>query len=288
MNRGVCYCFPCFACVPEKHVAPIETNMKASGDDDFVGPGFHTLLCPIQSIPGVLSLQIKSKEITVRTKTHDNVFVGVVVTIIYKVDEKAPFNAYYKMTDSNVQLASWVEDVVRGEVPLYTLDGFFESKEKVATNLKERLEQDFADYGYVLLDCLVTDIDVEYKVKASMNEINATRRLRIATEFKAEGEKIMQLKAAEAQADSKYLNGQGIAGERKAIIDGLKDSVIDFSSEVPGTTNRDVMDLILLTQYFDMLKEVGASANTTKLMMHHGPSAIKELKKQLHTQMMSR
>jgi len=283
--REICWCGPCFVCVPEKHVAPVETNAQAKSNEDFVGPGLHTLLWPIQSIPGALSLQIQSRDVTVRTKTHDNVFVSVVITIIFKVDENAPFNAYYKMTDSNSQLSSWVEDAVRGEVPSYTLDSFFESKDRVANRLKERLTQEFSDYGYVLLDCLVTDIDVEYKVKASMNEINATRRLRVATEFKAEGEKIMQLKAAEAQAESKYLNGQGIAGERKAIIDGLKDSVVDFSTEVPGTTNKDVMDLILLTQYFDMLKEVGACANTTKLMMHHGPSAIKELKSQLHKQL---
>jgi len=277
-------CTPWLVCIPEKHVAPVENWGKAQSNENFRGAGLHCLAWPVEAIPGTLSLQIQSRDVTVRTKTHDNVFVSVVITIIYKVDEDAPFNAYYKMTDSNSQLSSWVEDAVRGEVPSYTLDSFFESKDRVANRLKERLIQEFSDYGYVLLDCLVTDIDVEYKVKASMNEINATRRLRIATEFKAEGEKIMQLKAAEAQAESKYLNGQGIAGERKAIIDGLKDSVVDFSTEVPGTTNKDVMDLILLTQYFDMLKEVGACANTTKLMMHHGPSAIKELKNQLHKQ----
>jgi len=290
-KREVCYALcglPCFACVPEKHVAPVEVNMQAKGNDDFVGPGFKCLMWPFYTIPGTLSLQIQSSEITVKTKTQDNVFITIVVTIIYKVDEASPFNAYYKMSDSSSQLSSWVEDAVRGEVPLYTLDSFFESKDRVASRLKERLVREFADYGYVLLDCLVTDIDVEIKVKSSMNDINATRRMRIATEFRAEGDKILQLKAAEAQAEAKYLNGRGIAGERKAIIDGLKDSVVDFSTEVPGTTNRDVMDLILLTQYFDMLKEVGASANTTKLMMHHGPSAIRELKKQLHAQTMQR
>jgi len=207
------------------------------------------------------------------------------VTIIYKVDEASPYNAYYKMQDSNSQLASWVEDAVRGEVPNYDLDSFFESKEQIATRLKERLQQEFSHYGYSLLDCLITDIDVEYKVKASMNEINATRRLRQATEYKAEGEKLLAIKAAEAQADSKYLNGQGIARERKAIIDGLKGSVIDFSTDVQGTTSKDVLELILLTQYFDMLKEVGACANHTNLMLHHGPSAIKELKKQLHAEL---
>jgi regulator of protease activity HflC (stomatin/prohibitin superfamily) len=156
----------------------------------------------------------------------------------------------YKLTDPHAQIRSYVYDVIRSAVPKMELDDAFESKDHIAIAVKDQLHELMSSYGYEILQALITDLDPDVKVKQSMNQINAQQRLREAAREKAEAEKILQVKAAEAEAEAKYLSGVGVARQRKAIIDGLKDSITEFSGNVDGTTAHDVIDLLLLTQYF--------------------------------------
>ena len=156
-------------------------------------------------------------------------------------------------------------NVVRSELPTLELDVVFEAKEELAMAVKTALAKTMTQYGYQILQVLVTDLDPDQRVKNAMNEINASKRLKFAVAERSEGEKILKVKSAEAEAESKYLSGVGVAKQRKAIVDGLKESIVDFSNGVKGSSSKDVMDLLLLSQYFDCIREVGVSKNCKKL-----------------------
>jgi len=160
-----------------------------------------------------------------------------------------------------------VYDVIRSTFPRMTLDQAFEAKDEVAMSVKNELTTIMSAYGFTIMQALVTDVTPDSKVKAAMNEINASKRMKEATVERAEGEKEMIVKAAEADAESKYLSGVGVAKQRKAIVDGLRDSIMQFSGNVNGTSPKDVIDLLLLTQYFDMLKDVGSHPNTSTVFL---------------------
>ena len=157
--------------------------------------------------------------------------------------------------------------MVRSTLPEMTLDEAFESKDNIAHNVKKELSAVMREYGFSIHNALVTDISPDHRVKTAMNEINASKRLKEAAYEKAEGEKIILVKSAEAEAESKYLSGVGVARQRKAIVDGLRDSISQFSNGVKGSTPKDVIDLLLLTQYFDMLKDVGAQGGTRAVFL---------------------
>lgn len=156
----------------------------------------------------------------------------------------------YKLTNPETQIRSYVNDVIRSEIPKLELDDAFSNKEHIATACTEQLKELMQSYGYLIHQALVVDLCPDAKVKASMNEINASQRMREAAREKAEAEKILQVKAAEAEAEAKYLSGVGVARQRKAIVDGLRESIAEFAGAATGTTPKDVMDLLLLTQYF--------------------------------------
>lgn len=170
-------------------------------------------------------------------------------------------------------------------MPRMDLDESFSSKEDLATAVKTHLDETMFEFGYQICKALVTDISPDSRVKMSMNEINASRRLREASKEKAEADKIVLVKAAEADAESKYLSGVGVARQRQAIVGGLRDSIVEFSGEIRGTTPKDVMDLLLVTQYFDMLKEVGAT-NSNTLFLPHAPQSVADLQKSLKSNLM--
>ncbi|CAB1110553.1 unnamed protein product [Ectocarpus sp. CCAP 1310/34] len=163
---------------------------------------------------------------------------------------------------------------VTGTLPKLDLDQAFDSKEDIAVAVKNQLEEVMKEYGYMILQALVTDMDPDPRVKEAMNEINASKRLREAATNKAEADKIMQVKAAEAEAESKYLSGVGVSRQRKAIVDGLRDSVQNFAEAIDGTSPKDVMDLLLLTQYFDMLRDVGQSSRAATVFLPHAPQSV--------------
>jgi len=191
----------------------------------------------------------------------------------------------YKLTDAPAQIRAYVYDVIRSTVPKLTVDEAFENKTHLADEIKSSLQKIMAGYGYTITNALVTDLRPDDRVKAAMNEINANRRLRMASTYEAEAQKITQVKAAEAEAESKYLSGVGVARQRSAIVDGLRSSIVEFSDAVDGTGPKDVMNLLLLTQYFDMLKDV-SSVGANTMYISHGPAAVGDIHGQLREGLM--
>eukprot|EP00298_Acanthocystis_sp_HF-20_P011405 c19374_g1_i2.p1 GENE.c19374_g1_i2~~c19374_g1_i2.p1 ORF type:complete len:278 (+),score=122.95 c19374_g1_i2:71-904(+) len=250
----------CVQCVSESSIGVVENCGQFSGT---VTPGMNIIAWPCSSVVGTLSLRIQQMTVKVETKTKDNVFIEVVVSVQFRVVKEKAMEAFYKLTDPRSQIMSYVFDSVRSTCPKLELDEAFASKEEVAQGVKEHLSLEMNAFGYEIVQTLVTDLIPDAKVKQSMNEINANRRLKEAAQHKAEAEKVMLVKAAEADAESKYLSGTGVAKQRKAIMAGLQESVKDFQSSVTGTAATDVMTLLMMTQYFDMLHSVGTQSKTT-------------------------
>merc|ERR1712032_1516868 len=239
-----------------------------------IDPGLHCIAYPIIQIAGTLSLRIQQLDITCETKTKDNVFVHVGVAVQFRVLIENSFDAFYRLSDPRSQIQSYVFDVIRSTIPRMELDESFASKQEIAKEVLHQLDTVMKDYGYEIINTLVTDLSPDNRVKASMNEINASRRLKEAASHKAEADKVKQVKAAEAEAEARYLSGLGVARQRKAIVHGLQESVGTFSNEVEGATPKDVMDKLLLTQYFDTLASVGANS----LIVEHDPATVASLR----------
>lgn len=235
----------------------------------------------IDHVAGRLSLRIQQLDVKVETKTKDNVFVFVVVSVQYYVLPGKVVDAFYKLQDPQGQITSFVFDVVRARVPSLILDDLFEKKDDIAQAVKAELDNVMDDFGYGIVKALVTDIDPDARVKTSMNEINAAQRMREAAIQQAEADKIRVVKAAEGEAESKALQGQGIANQRKAIIEGLKESVESFNASIDGTKAEDVMNLVLMTQYFDTLKEIGLSSKTNTILIPHSPGGMGGISEQM-------
>lgn len=235
----------------------------------------------LEWVAGRINLRVQQLDVKVETKTRDNVFVHVVVSVQYFVHPDKVYDAFYKLDDPEKQITSFVFDVVRAQVPGIDLDDVFAKKDDIANAVKNELTDMMDDFGYGIVKTLVTDIDPDAKVKESMNEINAAQRLRVAANEKGEAEKILKVKAAEAEAQSKALQGEGIANQRKAIVAGLRESVDQFQQSVPGATSQDVMNLILMTQYFDTLKEIGIASRMNTILIPHSPSSVKDLSEQI-------
>ncbi|XP_058762208.1 hypersensitive-induced response protein-like protein 1 [Vicia villosa] len=232
-------------------------------------------------IAGHVTLRLQQLDIKCETKTKDNVFVNVVASIQYRALAERASDAFYKLTDTRTQLQAYVYDVIRASVPKLNLDDAFEQKNEIAKVVEQELEKAMSAYGYEIVQTLITDIEPDEHVKRAMNEINAAARMRVASNEKAEAEKILQIKRAEGEAESKYLSGMGIARQRQAIVDGLRDSVIGFSVNVPGTTAKDVMDMVLVTQYFDTMKDIGANSKSSAVFITHGPGAVRDVASQI-------
>lgn len=210
---------------------------------------------------GRMSYRVQQLDVRVETKTLDNVFLTAVVSIQFQILQEKAFEAFYALTDPRRQITAHVFDVLRSELPNLELDAVFEAKEDLAIAVKGALSETMTQYGYQILQCLITDLDPDQRVKNAMNEINSSKRLKYAVAERAEGEKILKVKSAEAEAEAKYLSGVGVAKQRKAIVDGLKSSIVDFTGGVKGSTSKDTLDLLLLTQYFDCIKDVGSASN---------------------------
>mmetsp|Transcript_25579 Transcript_25579/g.39120 ORF Transcript_25579/g.39120 Transcript_25579/m.39120 type:complete len:283 (+) Transcript_25579:115-963(+) len=221
-------------------------------------PGLGFLICGAEQLAGRLSFRVQQLDVRLETKTMDNVFVTAVVSIQFQVLEEKAWNAFYALTDPRRQITAHVYDVLRAEIPNLELDALFEAKEELAQTVKAALAQTMTQYGYQIMQALITDLDPDQRVKNAMNEINSSKRLKFAVAERAEGEKILKVKSAEAEAEAKYLSGVGVAKQRKAIVDGLKSSIVDFTDGVKGSTSKDTLDLLLLTQYFDCIKDVGS------------------------------
>lgn len=260
-----CDC-PCIICIKTSEVGVVERLGKFK---ELQNAGCHCFCFPFDYVAGKVSLRVQELDVKCETKTLDNVFVEANVSVQYQVEQLHIYDAFYKLQNPTQQIRAYVFDIVRSVIPTMTLDMAFEAKEDVANEVKKALKVVMDEYGFVIIQALVTDISPDLKVKNAMNEINASRRQKEAATEKAEADKILLVKAAEADAESKYLSGVGVARQRKAIVDGLRDSIKEFSGNVHGTSPKDVIDLLLLTQYFDMLKEVGNQPHTGTVFLPH-------------------
>jgi regulator of protease activity HflC (stomatin/prohibitin superfamily) len=249
------------------------------------GPGIHFKIPLIDHIVSRLNLRVQQLDVQVETKTEDNVFVHMLVSVQYFVLPEKVYEAHYKLDDASRQIRSYVFDVVRAQVPKISLDDVFEKKDDIAEAVKIELSHVMEGFGYGIVKALVTDIEPDARVKEAMNEINAAQRMRVAANEKGEAERILKVKLAEGDAQSKALQGRGIADQRQAIVAGLRDSVDEFQRSVPGTTAKDVMNLVLMTQYFDMLKEIGASTKSTAILIPHSPGHLSTLSEQIRNAM---
>ncbi|CAL1368155.1 unnamed protein product [Linum trigynum] len=250
--------------------------------DEVLEPGCHCLPWFLgKQLAGHLSLRVQQLDVRCETKTKDNVFVTVVASIQYRALAERANDAFYKLSNTRGQIQAYVFDVIRASVPKLLLDDTFEQKNDIAKAVEDELEKAMSHYGYEIVQTLIVDIEPDEHVKRAMNEINAAARMRLAATEKAEAEKILQIKRAEGEAESKYLSGLGIARQRQAIVDGLRDSVIGFSENVPGTSAKDVMDMVLVTQYFDTMKEIGAASKSSAIFIPHGPGAVRDVASQI-------
>jgi regulator of protease activity HflC (stomatin/prohibitin superfamily) len=239
--------------------------------------GINFKLPWLDQIAGRIDLRVQQLALDVETKTKDNVFVKIPVSVQYHVIPEKVYEAFYKLANPKQQISSYVFNVILGHVPKMILDDAFLQQSDIAIAIKEGLDDVMKTYGYAIDQALVTDIEPDEKVKAAMNDINAAQREQVAATARGEAEKILKVKQAEAEAQSKALQGQGIANQRKAIIEGLKESVEAFSKAVEGSTPHDVMMLVLVTQYLDTMKEIGANDKSNTIFVSHSPAAVGDL-----------
>nr|CAB3469428.1 unnamed protein product [Digitaria exilis] len=263
-------------------------------------PGLH-FFNPFagECVAGTLTTRVQSLDVRVETKTRfpspicsvlsrlpDNVFVQLICTIQYRVVKENADDAFYELQNPQQQIQAYVFDVVRAIVPRMNLDDLFEQKNDVAKAVLEELEKVMADYGYSIEHILMVDIIPDAAVRKVMNDINAAQRLQLASIYKGEAEKILLVKKAEAEAEAEYLSGVGIAKQRQAITDGLRENILNFSHSVSGTSAKEVMDLIMVTQYFDTIKELGDGSKNTTVFIPHGPGHVKDISEQIRDGMM--
>lgn len=225
----------------------------------------------VDRIAGRLNLRIQQLDVIIETKTKDNVFVKMKVSVQFKVVQERVYEAFYKLEYPHDQITSYVFDVVRAEVPKLKLDDVFERKDDIAIAVKRELNEAMTTYGYDIINTLITDIDPDLQVKHAMNRINAADREKTAAEYEAEAERIRIVAKAKAEAESKRLQGQGIADQRREIARGLVESV-DVLNGV-GINSQEASALIVVTQHYDTLQSIGAENNSNLILLPNSPQA---------------
>ncbi|MDR1488377.1 MAG: SPFH domain-containing protein [Holosporales bacterium] len=243
-------------------------------------PGLNVKIPVIENIRARMSLRIHQLDVEVETKTHDNVFVTVVIAVQYRILENKIYESFYILQDPDQQIKAFVFDLVRAQVPSLVLDDVFSKKDDIANAIKDELQSTMSEFGYEIIKALVTDINPDHNVKAAMNEINTAQRLRVAATERGEAEKILKVKQAEAEAEASILHGKGVAGQRQAIIEGLCKSVDEFTKQT-GSSADSVMDMVLLIQYIDTLKEIGASSKSNVVFVPHSPGNLSSIAEQV-------
>jgi regulator of protease activity HflC (stomatin/prohibitin superfamily) len=244
-------------------------------------PGLNLKVPYIDHVVQRVSLRVQQLPVEVETKTLDNVFVKLFVAVQYRVVEGSEADSYYKLQDHVQQITSYVLDVVRAKVPKMNLDEVFEKKDDVGSAVKTELDVSMKIYGFEIPNALVTDVNPADNVKAAMNEIQTQQRLQVAATAKGEANKILVVKNAEAEAEAKHLQGEGIAKQRRAIVDGLRESVAAFTDKIGEVSAQDALNLVLLTQYFDTMKEIGVSSGSKVILMPHSPGGMADIANEL-------
>jgi regulator of protease activity HflC (stomatin/prohibitin superfamily) len=245
--------------------------------------GFGLIIPFVDRKAATINLRVQQLDVTVETKTKDNVFVNLQVSVQFRVGREQVREAYYSLDNPRNQISSYVFDDVRAEVPRLDLDDVFAKKEDIALAVQRNIHDSMDEYGYHILKALITDIDPDNKVKDAMNRINAAKRDREAALEEGEGKKIKIIKEAEAEAESKRLSGEGIAKQRLEIVRGFKESVEDFKKSLDTVTHEEIMQFVLMTQYFDTIKDIGANSKNSSILMPHSPGGMKEFQEQIIT-----
>jgi len=235
----------------------------------------------VDTIAGRMNLKIQQLDVNVETKTLDDVFVGLKVSVQFRVLQNAIYDAFYKLENSHEQITAYVFDVVRAEVPKMKLDDVFVKKDDIAVAIMRELQEAMNDYGYGIVKALVTDIDPDQAVKHAMNRINAAEREKLAAEYEGEAERIRIVARAQAEAESKKLQGQGIADQRREIARGLEESV-EVLNQV-GINSQEASALIVITQHYDTLQSLGEHTNSNLILMPNAPTAASDMLNQMVT-----
>lgn len=225
----------------------------------------------IDQVAGRINLKVQQLDVLVETKTKDNVFVKLKISVQFQVIKNNVYDAFYKLESPSDQITAYVFDVVRAEVPKMKLDDVFERKDDIAIAVNRELNEAMEDYGYDIIKTLVTDIDPDVQVKSAMNRINAAEREKVAAEYDAEADRIRIVAKARAEAESKRLQGQGIADQRREIARGLEESV-DVLNNV-GINSQEASALIVVTQHYDTLQAIGEETNTNLILLPNSPQA---------------
>ena len=245
------------------------------------GSGIHVRLpFGIDKIAARIQLRLLQSEIVVETKTKDNVFVTLNVATQYRVNEQNVTDAYYKLMRPEAQIKSYIEDALRSSVPKLTLDELLEKKDEIALEVQHQVAEEMSTYGYVIVKTLITKVEPDAEVKQSMNEINAAQRKRVAAQELANADKIKIVTAAEAEAEKDRLHGVGIAQQRKAIVDGLAESIQELKNANVGMTEEQIMSILLTNQYLDTLNTFAAKGNQTLFLPNH-PEGIEDIRTQI-------
>ena len=264
--------------VPEKKIYVIQRLGKFKR---MASPGFGMIIPFIDQKAGVINMRVQQLDVDVETKTRDDVFVHLRVSVQFQVMQNKIFDAHYALDNHRHQIASYIFDDVRAEVPKMELDDVFAKKEDIAKAVRQNLADSMDDYGYSIVKALITDIDPDSNVKDSMNRINAAKRDKEATMENAEANKITVVKAAEADAESKRLSGEGIAQQRLEIVRGFKESVEDFQKALQDVDPQEIMQFVLMTQYFDTLTAIGSNSTNSTIMVPHTPGGMKDFQQQI-------
>ena len=225
----------------------------------------------IDNVAGRLSLRIQQLDVVIETKTKDDVFVRLKVSVQFKVIKDKVYDAFYKLDNPSDQITSFIFDVVRAEVPKLILDDVFLKKDDIAIAVKNELQESMTEYGYNIIKTLVTDIDPDTQVKEAMNRINASEREKVAAQFEGEAQKILIVEKAKAEAESKRLQGQGIADQRREIARGLEDSVKVLNGV--NINSQEASALIVVTQHYDTLQSIGGETNSNLILLPNSPQA---------------
>ena len=237
--------------------------------------GLHIKIPVIDRVSGRVSLKIQQLDVVVETKTKDDVFVKLKVSVQFKVIKDKVYDAFYKLDFPQEQMNAYVFDVVRAEVPKMILDDVFEKKDDIAIAVKGELNEAMKNYGFDIIKTLVTDIDPDAQVKESMNRINASEREKVAAQFEGDAQRILIVERAKAEAESKRLQGQGIADQRREIARGLEDSVKVLNNV--DINSQEASALIVVTQHYDTLQSVGSASNSNLILMPNSPQAGSEM-----------
>ena len=271
-----------FFIVKQQTIAVVERLGKFTKD---YGAGFQFKIPIVDKVVGRISLRIQQLDVIVETKTKDDVFVHLKISVQFQIQRDHVYNAFYKLQNPHEQITAFIFDTVRAEVPKMRLDDVFVKKEEIAVAIQRELKEAMLDYGYDIVKALVTDIDPDENVKIAMNRINAAEREKTAAQHEGDAQRILIVERAKAEAESKRLQGKGIADQRREIARGLEESVAVLNKA--GINSQEASALIIVTQHYDTLQSIGNTSNSNLILLPNNPSAASSMLSDTITGMVS-